>query len=206
MMHSEVVLIEVRNPETNLWEYFENDNQIGVCADSFKTSDIQSKINWKQGICHCELFDCCGSYFYELFSAIERKNTTPSIFKGLPKDVSEEIACSHKLWFEDIEMGYSASYVYLQDLIAFDYNQTIEQKSGWEEISGVHCTKSWSRVLKSYHDTEHTYRKVLGEKFFIDLDILKTIGKPEEVRIVYWFWDNTNADPNLNNIMNDWTC
>lgn len=200
-MHAVVIHVEVINPETHLWKYFEDDNY----TSGYNAFDFQEKINWKLQICHCDLFDCCGSYFYELFTAIENKHTS-TLFKGLPKDVSEEITCSHNRWFEDIEMGYAASFVYLKDLITFEYNQTIEKKTGWEEISGVHCTKSWSRVLKSYHDTEHTYRKVLGEKFFIDLDFLKTIGKPEEVRIVYWFWDNTNDDPDMDDILNNWTC
>jgi hypothetical protein len=201
-MHAEVILLEVRNPETQLWEYFEYNNFIS----SNVAFDIQRDINRKLKICHCDIFDCCGSYFHELFIAIEREHSAPSFFKGLPKDVSEEIASSHNIWFEDIEMGYDASYLSLNDLIAFDYNQTIEEKSGWEEISGVHCTKSWSRVLKTYHDTEHTFRNALGEKFFIDLDFLKTIGKPDEVRIVYWFWDNSNADADMDDILNNWTC
>jgi hypothetical protein len=205
-MYAVIVLIEVRNPETYVWEYFENNNQIADYISSANTFDIQRKIDGKLEICHCELFDCCGSYFYELFSAIEKKANTSPFFKGLPDNVSKKIALQHSIWFEDIEMGQDASYLYLQDLLAFDYNQTIDKKSGWEEISGVHCTKSWSRVIKNSYDENLTYRKVLGEKFFIDLDFLQTIGKSDEVRIVYWFWDNTNNDSDIEDILNDWTC
>lgn len=201
-MHAEIILVEVRNPETHLWEYFEYNNY----ACSYNGFDIQRKINWKLKICDCYLFECCGSYFHELFAAIEQKHSSHTLFKGLPNDVSKKIACSHKIWLEDIGIGYDASYLYLEELMAFDYNLPIQKKVGWEEISGVHCTKAWSRVLKSSYETKPTYRKVLGEKFFIDLDFLKTIGKSREVRIVYWFWNNTNDDPVINDILNDWTC
>lgn len=201
-MHAVVILVELRNPETHLWEYFEYDNY----TSSNNSSDIQRKINRKLKICNCNLFECCGSYFYELFAAIKQKHSSPTLFKGLPNDASKKIVFSHKIWLEDIGIGYDASYLYLEDLIAFNYNLPIQKKTGWEEISGVHCTKAWSRVLKSGYEIIPTYRKVLGEKFFIDLDFLKTIGKPREVRIVYWFWDNSNEDPDINEILNDWTC
>ncbi|WP_281323889.1 hypothetical protein [Flavobacterium sp. IMCC34518] len=201
-MHAEVILIEVKNAVTKQWEFLPDSNS----AFGNNNMGIPEKINQKLNICDCELFDCCSSYFHELFSAIEKKANTSSIFKGLPVDVSKKTAFQHNIWFEDIKMGQDASYLYLQDLMAFEYNQTIDKKSGWEEISGVHCTQSWSRVIKNSHDENLTYRKVLGEKFFTDLGFLQTIGKPDQVRIVYWFWNNTNNDPEIEDILKDWTC
>ena len=62
-----------------------------------------------------------------------------------------------------------------------------EKNIGWEEI--WNCTQSDSRILKNQYDTTFTYRKALGEKYFKDLDYLKSLGKIEDVRIVYWFWE-----------------
>lgn len=53
----------------------------------------------------------------------------------------------------------------------------------------LECAKSSSRVLKNQYDTPFTYWKALGEKYFKDLDYLKCLGKIEDVRIVYWFWE-----------------
>lgn len=35
--------------------------------------------------------------------------------------------------------------------------------------------------------TQMTYRQFLGENFFKDLEIMKTLGPPEDIRVVFGF-------------------
>lgn len=64
-----------------------------------------------------------------------------------------------------------------------------DKNAGWEEMCPVEFAKSGSSILKNQYDPFFTYRKALCEKFFKNLDYLKTLGKTEDVRIVYWFWE-----------------
>lgn len=174
-----IVLVELKNSETNQWEYIEDPN--------FETPLFQRIIDSSHRICHCHLFECCGEGFYELFSEIEKNKNDSELFKGFPSDASKDVKQWHNTWFQEIKLAYSASYLSLNDLITFDYNNLTEKNIGWEEI--WNCTQSDSRILKNQYDTPFTYRKALGEKYFKDLDYLKSLGKIEDVRIVYWFWE-----------------
>jgi hypothetical protein len=176
-----IILVELKNSETNRWEYIED--------YYFELPSLQRRINSNLRICQCKLFNGCGEGFYELFSEMEKKENNSELFKGLPNDVSTDVYIWHTTWFYEIKLAYSASFLSLNNLIAFDYNQLADKNAGWEEMCSVQCAKSGSRILKNQYDTPFTYRKALGEKFFKDLDYLKTLGKTEDVRIVYWFWE-----------------
>ena len=61
------------------------------------------------------------------------------------------------------------SYLTLQELLDFDYDKTFENQ-------------------RDKHKTEiMTYRENLGQWFFDDLDKLKAIDEPQNVRIIFWF-------------------
>lgn len=156
---------------------------------SFEIPLVQRIINSNLRICQCEIFGGYGEVFDELFSEIEKKENNSELFKGLPNDASKSVKQWHTTWFHEIKLGYSASFLSLNDLIAFDYNKLAEKNQGWEEMCALQCAKSGSRVLKNQYDNPFTYRKALGEKFFKDLDYLKTLGKAEDIRTVYWFWE-----------------
>lgn len=176
-----IILVELKNCETNQWEYIED--------PSFETPSFQHRIDSSLRICHCGLFQGCGEGFYELFSEIEKKKNNTELFRGLPHDVSKDVKQWYTTWFYKIKLAYSASYLSLSDLITFDYNKLTEKNIGWEEMCTLQCAKSSSRILKNHYETSFTYRRALGKKFFKDLDYLKTLGKVEDIRIVYWFWE-----------------
>ena len=62
---------------------------------------------------------------------------------------------------------HSASYLTLRELLEFDYDKVIE-----------------------FEDYEQdTFRDVLSQWYFVHLSELKKLGEPDEVRIIFWFYD-----------------
>jgi hypothetical protein len=101
--------------------------------------------------------------------------------KGLPDDLSEEV----KNNYEDLKCDtYSASYLTAKELLDFDYDKTLLDrrvtKTKGNYANGAALEEEGEgRIL--------TYRENLGEWFFKHLEELKTLGEPENVRIVFWF-------------------
>lgn len=83
-----IVLVELKNSETNQWEYIEDPN--------FEIPQFQHIIDSTHRICHCHLFECYGEGFYELFSEIEKNKNNSELFKGFPSDASKVVKQWHK--------------------------------------------------------------------------------------------------------------
>lgn len=76
--------------------------------------------------------------------------------------------------------------VTLKELLAFDYEQTF-----WNKIvieNGKH------RLAHGHEGSHPTMREYLTPKFFDELDKLKNFGSPEDVRIIFSFVDNKQAN------------
>lgn len=79
-------------------------------------------------------------------------------------DIYEDEPMTNK---QDIESyAHSWSYLTLKELLDFDYDKTFWDKRE-EEIT--------------------SYREKLGREFFKQLEELKQLGEPEDVRVVFWF-------------------
>lgn len=96
--------------------------------------------------------------------------------RGFPEDMDPEL---------DIEIDYdfgdhSATHVYLTELLEFNYDQAlIDDATRANDIEGI--------LLNTSRNPLATYRDLLGGYFFDILESLKTLGKPENVRILIWF-------------------
>lgn len=80
--------------------------------------------------------------------------------RGLPVDVDEQ-ECGYIL---DDSCG--SSWVTLEELLAFDYEQTFYDQS---------------------NRSHESVRDFLGEDYFEVLDCCTKLGQPQDVRIVFWF-------------------
>lgn len=84
------------------------------------------------------------------------------------------------------DMNYHThSHIYLNELLAFDYNKYFEDKritvqTGPNSFNGAGKAKEGEGNII-------TYKEHLGESYFKDLEILKSLGNPEDVRIVFYF-------------------
>lgn len=72
---------------------------------------------------------------------------------------------------------HSQSWLLLRDLIEWDYEKVIDGFTGEGRVIAIE---------KPYYKT-HSFKDVLGKFFFIDLEVLKSLGDPDDVRIVFCF-------------------
>jgi hypothetical protein len=147
------------------------------------------------------LFAILSGIFNTAYSAEEYQPI--SVPKGLPDDVSQEV----KIWSDWFgEGGFGHSWLLLQELLEFDWHQTIKKQamvskkvaplfeggnnrfpfSQWpadEPISYSRCSRDGVTV-----NWIETYAESAGSEFLeTTIDRLKSFGSPTDVRIVFWF-------------------
>ena len=94
--------------------------------------------------------------------------------RGFPEDMK---GCDP----DDLPYGeYSHSWLRLDELLSFDYGQTFEDRRC---IKGGDCEAD----AGAGNGVIVTFQDVLGLAFFRDLAIMRCLGKPSKVRIVFGF-------------------
>lgn len=80
---------------------------------------------------------------------------------------------------------HSMSWLTLKELLDFDYEQKFWDRRVTKQVS----PNGWdgAALADEGEGQTITYREHLGEGFFKDIDVLKTLGSSEDVRIVFWF-------------------
>lgn len=102
--------------------------------------------------------------------------------RGLPEDVSAEVRDRHE---DDCADAFSASWLTLHELLAYDYGQVfwdrrITRQTGPNSFDGA--------ALAGEGEGRHMpLRDFLDAAFFRSLELLKRWGDPAEVRVVFWF-------------------
>jgi len=90
--------------------------------------------------------------------------------------------------------GYGASFVTLQELLDFDYNQTFENLENTKDqfkkgmpFGEYYALKN--ALLDEGLGNVETFRDFLRPEFFENIEILKGIGQPDCVRVLMLFED-----------------
>ena len=97
--------------------------------------------------------------------------------KGLPEDSEYLNSIGGENWVSD---GGNASYLTLKELLKFDYDLVFEDRRAGKQTTTITLGK------------KTTVREHLeGSRFFQNLEVLKTLGKPEDVRVIFYFDDTT---------------
>jgi len=95
---------------------------------------------------------------------------------ALPEDASPET----KEAFGDGADWHTATWLTLEQMNAVDYEQVFWDRRVMKNGNGA--------ALAEEGEGEHlTLREFLGSRFFKHLEVLKSLGKTEDVRIVFWF-------------------
>jgi hypothetical protein len=99
--------------------------------------------------------------------------------RGLPPDLSKEVARNYLGW-EDF--AHNMSWVGVSELLEFDYDATWHDRKGQH----IHDADPWLTrlVAESDHRPVRTFREILGDAFFYDLEALRAVGAE---RVVFWF-------------------
>jgi hypothetical protein len=93
---------------------------------------------------------------------------------------------------EEIEKDadyHSKTFYTLKELIEFDYDKTFEDLR-YTEVTKMPNGGTFSNgaaIAKEGEGKIVTFKEFLGKGFFECIDIMKTLGEPENVRIVFWF-------------------
>lgn len=106
--------------------------------------------------------------------------------RSLPSDHEsiEELAGlgGHKImtsrYGEFLCEGCSYSWVLLSELLDFNYDDTFEDRRDYRGQNDMVAAGEGEIV---------TYREFLGEQYFKDLSVLKGLGKPNEIRVIWKF-------------------
>ena len=101
--------------------------------------------------------------------------------RWIPDDISEPIKKELEVW----EWAYhSASWFILQDLLDVDYEKTFWNRrisrTVWNVTNWACIAEEWEWKIESLKDN-------LWWWYFQELEKLKQIGNPENVRIIFWF-------------------
>lgn len=99
--------------------------------------------------------------------------------RGIPEDVSRQVREEHDDW------GSSASWLTLGELLNFDYEQVFWDRRITREVS----PGSFDGAARAEEgEGRHlSVREFLGPWYFAVLERLRSLGAPDEVRIVFWF-------------------
>jgi len=97
---------------------------------------------------------------------VRNYSSTPVIAepRGVPDDISSEVSAEYDDWWGD---AHSASWFTAKELLDYNYNvDFIDTRDG---------------------NTKENLKEFLGTEYFEDLEALKKLGDPENVRVVFWF-------------------
>ena len=112
-------------------------------------------------------------------------------YRGFPENsdyLQSDSGWNNQTIREEIENDYdyhSTSFIYLNELLNFNYDQKFENrritvKTGPNSYDGAGLARKGEGEMT-------TYRDFLGNSFFEDIEVLKTLGTPENVRVFYYF-------------------
>jgi hypothetical protein len=100
---------------------------------------------------------------------------------SLPDDVSERVSAD----YGDDGDYHSLNVITLRTLLEFDYDQTFWDRRVTKQVA-PNCFDG-AALADEGEGRTLTIRGFLGKQFFEELEILKSLGGPDDVRIVFWF-------------------
>lgn len=105
--------------------------------------------------------------------------------KGLPIDISPEVAAGAEYWDGD---GHSHSWLTLAELLSRDYDAEIWDRRYTKQVGPRSFDGGATCAVDEIHlGTRNSLREFLGPHFMEHLNVLKSLGASDSVRIVFWF-------------------
>lgn len=176
--------LSVRNhPATN------NSIRITMGADIHSFAEVRENGKWKKvgkvfnGYNNSKTdcpFDWRSYSMFGFLADVRNYSKSPVICepKGLPKDSEHLNADYHGEPYRDwiMDGDHSHTYLTLKELTEYDYNQEFEDL----RLNG-------GETGEPGEGEKTTIRDFLEEGFFDDIEVLKTLGSSDDVRVVFWF-------------------
>ena len=102
--------------------------------------------------------------------------------RGIPSFPSREVSIKIADWDGD---GHSHSWLSLKELLDFDYSKIVEDRR-YTKQEGPNFFNG-AATCEPGQGKFQTWREFLGDHFLKELDELKELGDPANIRIVFWF-------------------
>ena len=130
-------------------------------------------------------FDCRHYGMFGFLANVRNYSHVPCIAEpkyAIPEDASDPVKEQYEYWDSD---AHTATWLTLKQLLDFSYDQLFWDRRVMKQTA-PNC---WNgAALADEGEGEHlTVRKFLGDQFFRDLEIMRGLGEPENVRVVFWF-------------------
>jgi hypothetical protein len=124
-----------------------------------------------------EVFDWRSYHLFGWLAGVRNYSQVPPIAepRGLPADVSREVEKESN----DLDW-HSRSWLSADELLAFDYDATFEDRRVTVSGDGGHTAEPGGGEMT-------TYREFLGPNYFADLTRLAELEKDAPTRVVFWF-------------------
>jgi hypothetical protein len=172
--------IEVKNIIDQKW--------YSIKEKDFGTSYICERYNRTKDYKNIKIrtFECSESLMIDLFN---EENFPSKINQYQSKDVLPENDYSHFfIYWNDLSR---LKYILFEDILNFDYKKIInsniyKSKKKWHYNN---CTYCQTLAKKNACDENLTYENYLGKRFFEEIENLKKIGKPSDIRICFFIDD-----------------
>ncbi len=132
----------------------------GFCKETGVGTFKRNRLNTHRSLMFAP-FSAQNYSVYSFLAGVRSDGSVPSLVppRGLPIGLSEEVEEEFSLFGKG---SHSQSWVTVKELLDFDYEQLLP-------------------------DGETTYLRRLPQSFFADLSELHKMGKPDSVRVVFWF-------------------
>jgi hypothetical protein len=99
--------------------------------------------------------------------------------KGIPEDSSSETIKTDGFYKNMDDYDQTIAHYYVSDLLVFDFSKPANYK--YRRLFAPDCLAIY---LKGKHQHDATFQEILGPTFFKGIEVLKALGKPEDVRVV----------------------
>jgi hypothetical protein len=150
-------------------------------CDIHAYAEVRRDGRWE---CAQEVFDCRDYGLFGWLANVRNYSAVPPLAapRGLPNDASTDVRKEAEGWDGD---GHTHSWLSAAELLAFDYDATFENRRVTRVLeSGVRHGGCTADVGEG---TVVSYREFFGKCLTDTLDVLRRLGEPDAVRVVFWF-------------------
>lgn len=156
-----------------------------VVGAVFPLDEFSAK--WEKQTHNEHPFDWRAYGMFGLLADVRNYSHVPCISEpkyAIPDDCSDRVRSEYERWCGG---AHTATWLTLHQLLDVDYDTVFWDRRVTKQVG----PNSWDgAALADEGEGEHiSLRELLGPRFFEHLSVLKTLGNPEDVRIVFWFDD-----------------
>ena len=180
--------VEVFNKNSQEWEFVYNFNEEPFYSEGMYIAGYCNYPKLTEKEESFFIYNTCENALLDCFKVIEYGFTDYSKWNGIPQNTSAKVKKDYDHLIGDVKFCTDASHLYLHQLLDFDYEQTFDiYKLEWPRYALVKEYCYEDRMNKE--EMHISYRNYLGEGYFKELESLKQLEDPSNIRLVFFAHD-----------------